>query len=210
MWNQITQFFKSLFSSSNKSNVISDLQGWATANQFEYEAQTKTLMHKDYDHLVFFQHGDNHQTQALMRHRTPDLSTIVSNITLEHEGVSASYVCYLFENTTISLPKLQLANRDSALFTAMRGSVLSPISMPSDLSNTHSALCEKAQWGDRMLGDNEIKSILTSMDAESLRWLETDDCHILIVCQNFHPEVIRLGKMLFHHFAQYRYRKANS
>lgn len=210
MWNQITQFFKSLFSSSNTSSIISNLEGWAADNQFEYEAQTKTLMHKDYDHLFLFQQGQHHQTQALMRHRTPDLSTIVSNITIEHEGDSASYVCYLFENTTISLPKLQLANRDSALFTAMRGSTLSPISMPSDLSDTHSALCEKAQWGDRMLADNEIQSILTSIDAESLRWVETDDCHVLILCQNFHPKVIRLGKMLFHHFAQYRYRKANS
>ena len=210
MWTAITQFFQSLFSSSNKSKVISDLQGWATANNFDYEGDTKTLMHKDYDHLVFFQHGDTHQTQSLMRHRTPDLSTIVANLTLEHEGIAASYVCYIFENTTISLPILQLTNRESALFTAMRGSALSPISMPSELSSTHSALCEKAQWGDRMLADTCIKSILTSIDADSLRWVETNDCHILVLCKNFHSEPIKLGKMVFHHFAQYRYRKANS
>ena len=203
MWNQITQFFKSLFSSSNTSKSISNLKGWAVENEFDYEADTQTLMHKDYDHLLFFQQGKNHQTQSLMRHRTPDLSTIVANLTLEHEGTSASYVCYLFENTTISLPKLQLANRESALFTAMRGSSLSPISMPSDLSDTHSSLCEKAQWGDRMFANTEIKSILTSMDATSLRWIETDDCHVLVLCQHFHPEVIQLGKMLFHHFCEF-------
>ncbi len=212
MWNSITQFFSNLFSGSqNKDSVsIDDLSAWANQNDFKYESPAKSALHQEYDHLLFFQQGTDHQTNSLMRHRTPDAASIVAHCTLEHEGTPASYICYIFENTTISLPKLQFSHRESAMFITMRGSKLSPVSMSSNLSSTHAALCEKAKWGDRLFRDTTVQEILQSIDPSQIRWMEADDCHLLLVCDSFHGSAVPLGKTIFHHFAQFRYRKANS
>ncbi len=214
MWNSISQFFSNLFSGSKspsqKQVSIDKLSGWASNNGFEYESPAKASLHQEYDHLVFFQQGTAHQTQSLMRHRTPDAESIVAHCTLEHEGAPASYVCYLFENTSINLPKLQFTHRESAMFATMRGSKLSPVSMPSDLSSTHAALCEKAKGGDRLFRDATVQEILQSIDPSQIRWMEADDCHLLLVCDRFYGSAVPLGKTVFHHFAQFRYRKANS
>ncbi len=207
MWNSITQFFQSLFASSPKSSAVSDMAGWADRNDFTYTKPSTSQLHKDFDHLVFFQQGNSHQTTAMMQHRTPDLSTLVGTVHLEHEGTPAKYVCYLFENTTISLPKLNFAHRESAMFATLRGSKLSPISIPSALSQTHSGLSDQAKWGDKVFKDSEIQGVLTGIPATSLRWIETDDCHVLVVCQEFHPQMVSIGKLLFHHFAKYRFDK---
>ena len=203
------KFFQSLFSGGNKSNTKDNqsLADWGTKNGFKHESPTKTQLRSEYDHLVFFQQGSDHNTSELIRKRTPDSATIIANCTAGFEGTVDNYVCYLFENTTESLPVLHFANRESELFATMRGSKLSPISMPSEFSSTHSALSKVAQWGDRLFKDATIKEALTQLEANKLVWMECDDCHVLLVTKEFHPSIAGLEKSIFHHFAQYRFRK---
>jgi len=155
----------------------------------------------------FFQQGSDHNTAGLIRKRTPDSATIIAQCTAAHDGNVENYICYLFENTTESLPTLHLANRESGLFATMRGSKLSPISMPSEFSSTHSGLSKVAQWGDRLFKDETIKNTLAQVEADKLIWMECDDCHVLVVTKDFHPSIAGLEKTIFHHFAQYRFRK---
>ena len=202
MW----KFFQSLFSSEKTPENIS-FDGWGESNGFKSEQPAKIQLRSEYDHLIFFQQGSDHSTTNLIRKRTPDSATIIANCTAAHDDNAENYVCYLFENTTESLPILHLANRESALFATMRGSKLSPISMPSEFSSTHSALSKVAQWGDRLFKDAAIKETLTKIDSDKLVWMECDDCHVLIVTKGFHPSIAELEKTIFHHFAQYRFRK---
>ena len=203
------KFFQSLFSSGQKNNTRNhaSLSDWGKKNGFTHEATPKIQLRSEYDHLVFFQQGSDHNTSELIRKRTPDSSTIIAQCTAGHDGAVGNYVCYLFENTTESLPVLHCANRSHALFATMKGSSLSPISMPSEFSSTHSALSKIAQWGDRLFKDATIKEALTKVDMGKLVWMECDDCHVLIVTKDFHSSVAGLEKSIFHHFAQYRFRK---
>ena len=203
MW----KFLQSLFSGSSISEVEVSLDSWGEDKGFKSETPAKSQLRSEYDHLVFFQEGSDHSTANLIRKRTPDSGTIVANCTAAHDGKMENYVCYLFENTTESLPTLHLANRESALFATMKGSKLSPISMPSEFSSTHSALSKVAQWGDRLFKDETIKNTLAQVGAEKLIWMECDDCHVLVVTKDFHPSIAELEKTIFHHFAQYRFRK---
>ena len=122
MW----KFFQSLFSSEKTPENIS-FDGWGESNGFKSEQPAKIQLRSEYDHLIFFQQGSDHSTTNLIRKRTPDSATIIANCTAAHDDNAENYVCYLFENTTESLPILHLANRESALFATMRGSKLSPI-----------------------------------------------------------------------------------
>lgn len=203
MW----KFFQSLFSSNKTITINASFDDWGENNGFKAEKPAKIQLRSEYDHLVFFQQGSDHNTVNLIRKRTPDSATIVANCTAAHNGNVENYVCYLFENTTESLPVLHLANRESTLFATMRGSKLSPISMPSEFSSTHSALSKVAQWGDRLFKDETIKTTLTQVDSDKLVWMECDDCHVLIVTKEFQPSIAVLEKTIFHHFAQYRFRK---
>ena len=205
MW----KFFQSLFSNdkATKPTVSVSFDRWGENNGFQLEQPAKLQLRSEYDHLVFFQQGSDHNTANLIRKRTPDSATIVADCTAAHDGNVENYVCYLFENTTESLPTLHLANRESALFATMRGSKLSPISMPSEFSSTHSGLSKVAQWGDRLFKDATIKEALTQVEAEKLIWMECDDCHVLLVTKDFHASIAELDKTIFHHFAQYRFRK---
>ena len=201
MWN----FLQSLFSSNKTTNVSFDY--WGESNGFKAETPSKIQLRSEYDHLIFFQQGSDHNTANLIRKRTPDSATIIANCAAAHDGNVENYVCYLFENTTESLPTLHLANRESAMFATMRGSKLSPISMPSEFSSTHSGLSKVAQWGDRLFKDETIKNTLAQVEADKLIWMECDDCHVLVVTKGFHPSIAGLEKTIFHHFAQYRFRK---
>ena len=203
MW----KFFQSLFSTHQQAISDISLNGWGENNGFKSEQPAKLQLRSEYDHLIFFQQGSDHNTANLIRKRTPDSATIVANCTAAHDGNIEQYVCYLFENTTESLPTLHLANRESALFNTMRGSELSPISMPSEFSSTHSGLSKIAQWGDRLLKDDTIKEAFAPVESEQLIWMECDDCHVLVVTKGFHPSIAGLEKTIFHHFAQYRFRK---
>ena len=203
MW----KFLQSLFSSNKTTTSNVSFDDWGDSNGFKSEQPTKIQLRSEYDHLVFFQQGSDHNTANLIRKRTPDSATIIANCTAAHDSNVENYVCYLFENTTESLPTLHLANRESPLFATMRGSKLSPISMPSEFSSTHSGLSKVAQWGDRLLKDADIKEALTQVESSELIWMECDDCHVLVVTKDFHPSIAGLEKTIFHHFAQYRFRK---
>lgn len=203
MW----KFFQSLFSGSSKSDTSVTLEKWGEEKGFKSESPSKVQLRSEYDHLLFFQQGSDHNTANLIRKRTPDSATIIANCTAAHDANVETYVCYLFENTTESLPLLHLANRNAPIFATMRGSKLSPISMPSDFSSTHSALSKVAQWGDRLFKDETIKKTLSQVEPDKLIWMECDDCHVLIVTKEFHPSIAELEKTIFHHFAQYRFRK---
>lgn len=203
MW----KFFQSLFSGSSKSDAGISLESWGDDNGFKSETPAKIQLRSEYDHLVFFQQGSDHSTTNLIRKRTPDSGTLIANCTAAHDGTVENYICYLFENTTESLPTLHLANRESALFATMRGSKLSPISMPSEFSSTHSGLSKVAQWGDRLFKDAVIKDALSQVESDKLIWMECDDCHVLVVTKGFYASVAGLEKTIFHHFAQYRFRK---
>ena len=207
MW----KFFQSLFSSNKTAATATatppSFDGWGESNGFKSEQPAKTQLHSEYDHLLFFEHGSDHNTASLIRNRTPDSATIIAKCTATHDDSVEQYVCYLFENTTESLPTLHLANRESAMFATMRGSKLSPISMPSEFSSTHSGLSKVAQWGDRLFKDTTIKEALTKIDSDKLVWIECDDCHVLVVTKGFYPSIAGLEKTIFHHFAQYRFRK---
>lgn len=205
MW----KFFQSLFS-SNKTSATptsTSFDGWGESHGFKSEQPVKVQLHSEYDHLLFFKHGSDHNTASLIRNRTPDSATIIAKHTATHEDSVEEYVCYLFENTTESLPILHLASRESAMFATMRGSKLSPISMPSEFSSTHSGLSKVAQWGDRLFKDETIKNTLAQIEADKLIWMECDDCHVLVVTKGFNPSIAGLEKTIFHHFAQYRFRK---
>ena len=205
MW----KFFQSLFSSDKTAGTTRNVSfnGWGENNGFKSEEPAKIQLHSEYDHLLFFQQGSDHHTVSLIRKRTPDSATIIASCTAAHDGNVESYICYLFENTTESLPILHLANRESALFATMRGSQLSPISMPSEFSSTHTALSKVAQWGDRLFKDDAIKGAFAKVESDKLVWMECDDCHVLIVTKDFHPSIAELEKTIFYHFAQYRFRK---
>ena len=203
MW----KFFQSLFSGSSKSISDVTLEGWGEGKGFKSETPAKSQLRSEYDHLVFFQQGSDHNTANLIRKRTPDSATIVANCTAAHDGNIEKYVCYLVENTTESLPILHLANRESALFATMRGSKLSPISLPSELSSTHSGLSQVAQWGDRLFKDGKVIDAFEAVESNQLIWMECDDCHVLIVTKEFCPSIAGLEKAIFHHFAHYRFRK---
>ena len=203
MW----KFVQSLFSGSSKSETSVTLGSWGEEKGFKSESPAKVQLRSEYDHLLFFQQGSDHNTANLIRKRTPDSATIIANCTAAHDASVENYVCYLFENTTESLPILHLANRNAPIFETMRGSKLSPISMPSDFSSTHSALSKVAQWGDRLFKDETIKKTLSQVEPDQLIWMECDDCHVLIVTKGFHPSIAELEKTIFHHFAQYRFRK---
>jgi hypothetical protein len=203
MW----KFFQTLFSGSSKSDSGVSLESWGASNDFKSEMPAKMQLRSEYDHLVFFQQGSDHNTANLIRKRTPDSATIIANCAAAHDGNVESYICYLFENTTESLPTLHLANRESALFATMRGSKLSPISMPSEFSSTHSGLSQVAQWGDRLFKDATIKEAFSAVESDKLVWVECEDCHVLVVTKDFHPSIAVLEKTIFHHFAQYRFRK---
>ena len=205
MW----KFFQSLFSSdkAEESTATVSFERWGENNGFKSEQPAKLQLRSEYDHLIFFQQGSDHNTAGLIRTRTPDSATIIAQCTAAHDGNVENYICYLFENTTESLPTLHLANRESALFATMRGSKLSPISMPSEFSSTHSGLSKVAQWGDRLFKDAKIKEALTKVEADKPIWMECDDCHVLVVTKGFHPSIAELEKTIFHHFAQYRFRK---
>ena len=199
------EFFQSLFSGSSKSDSdVSQKVGEKVRVSSETPAKTIALRVRP---PCLFQQGSDHNTANLIRKRTPDSATIIAQCTAAHDGNVENYVCYLFENTTESLPTLHLANRESALFATMRGSKLSPISMPSEFSSTHSALSKVAQWGDRLFKDETIKDTLAQVEADKLIWMECDDCHVLVVTKDFHPSIAGLEKTIFHHFAQYRFRK---
>ena len=205
MW----KFFQSLFSSDKTAKPTGNVSfnAWGENNGFKVEESAKIQLRSEYDHLLFFQQGSDHNTAGLIRKRTPDSATIIAQCTAAHDGNVENYICYLFENTTESLPTLHLANRESGLFATMRGSKLSPISMPSEFSSTHSGLSKVAQWGDRLFKDETIKNTLAQVEADKLIWMECDDCHVLVVTKDFHPSIAGLEKTIFHHFAQYRFRK---
>ena len=203
MW----KFFQSLFSKSTPSATGTSLGEWGIQNGFKHEAPAKVQLRNEYDHLAFFKQGSDHKTAQFIRKRTPDSATVIAECTAAHDGTTQQYICYLFENTTESLPTLHFANRENPLFANLRGSKLSPISMPSEFSATHSGLSKVPQWGDRVLKNEEIKSALSQINPDQLIWIECDDCHILIVTTEFNPALADLGKHIFHHFAQYRFRK---
>ena len=213
MWQSILRFFQSFGSSSTPTeptilNSVSQLSQWASDNGFVHQNPSQTQLHQEYDHLLFFQQGVAHQTLARMSKQRPDDATIIADFQVTLEEQSTSVCCYLFENTAISLPKLHFAKRDSPLFDLLRGSSLSPISLPSLFSSSHSALCDEPQWGDRVFKAPEVKEILEGIDSSSIIWFETDDCHALLITEQYSEKPISLGQHLFRHFAAFRYKKS--
>jgi hypothetical protein len=212
MWQSILRFFQSFGSSSPEASTthhnVAQLAQWSSDNGFTHQNPSKVQLHQEYDHLLFFQQGSGHQTLARMSKQRPDDATVVADFQVTLEEHSTSVCCYLFENTAISLPKLHLVNRESALFDLLRGSSLSPISLPSILSSTHSALCDEPQWGDRVFKSPELKAILEGLDPESIVWFEADDCHALLVTTQYSENPISMGQHLFRHFAAFRYKKS--
>ena len=86
MW----KFFQSLFSTgSSKSDADVSLEGWGEGEGFKSETPAKMQMRTEYDHLVFFQQGSDHNTVNLIRKRTPDSATIIANCTLTHSAFSS-------------------------------------------------------------------------------------------------------------------------
>ena len=61
MW----KFFQSLFSGSSKSDSDVSLEGWGEGQGFKSETPAKMQMRSEYDHLVFFQQGSDHNTANL-------------------------------------------------------------------------------------------------------------------------------------------------
>ena len=88
MW----KFFQSLFSGSSKSDSNVSLEGWGQGEGFKSETPAKMQLRSEYDHLIFFQQGSDHNTANLIRKRTPDSATIVANCTAAHDGNIEKYV----------------------------------------------------------------------------------------------------------------------
>ena len=103
---------------------------------------------------------------------------------------------------------MHLVKRTSTLFALLRGSSLSPISLPSNLSDTHSALCAQAQWGDRVLKSSAVNDILSEMDTSTILWMESNDSHVLLVTTEYSDKPLQLGAKMFRHFATFRYKKS--